>query len=148
MVNQLPDKPRRTRISAYAVIVRDMRMLLVRCSSDSDAPGQWTLPGGGIEFGEDPSHAAVREVREETGLDVALDTLLKIDSRHIHNDAADHHAIRIIYSAHIIGGTLAVEVGGSTDACEWISLDRAVELPLVELAKIGIALGGQLSERV
>lgn len=142
------DKPRRTRVSAYGVIVRNERILLVRCSADSDAQGQWTLPGGGIEFGEDPAHAAVREVREETGLDVALDALLTIDSRFVRTDTADHHAIRVIYSAHVTGGTLAVEVGGSTDACEWIPLTHASELPLVELANIGISLGRELSQRV
>src|SRR4051812_43051790 len=148
MSQQSLEKPRRTRISAYGVIVRDGRILLVKCSADSDAVGQWTLPGGGIDFGEDPAHAAVREVREETGLDVALDALLTIDSRFIQTDTADHHAIRILYSAHVTGGTLAVEIGGSTDAGEWIALDQADELPLLELAKIGISLGRRLSERV
>src|SRR4051794_31256308 len=124
MSDQPLDRPRRTRISAYGVIVRDARILLVKCSADSDAQGQWTLPGGGIDFGEDPALAAVREVREETGLQVVLDALLTIDSRYFRTNTADHHAIRIIYAAHVTGGTLAVEVGGSTDACEWIALDQ------------------------
>ncbi len=50
---------------AAAVIVRDGRVLMVR---EREAHEVWTLPGGGIEPGETPSQAVVREVAEETGL--------------------------------------------------------------------------------
>jgi ADP-ribose pyrophosphatase YjhB (NUDIX family) len=137
------EKPRRTRIAAYAILVRDGSILLVRCTPDISPQREWTLPGGGINFGEDPSHAAVREVKEETGFDIALRGLLAVDSWVDQLPEMDHHSLRIIYAGEITGGNLTFEIGGSTDACEWVRFDRADELPLVELAKFGVRLARQ-----
>ena len=62
----------------YAVIVRDGAVLLARWIG-SDPP-RWTLPGGGLDHGEDPRDAAVREVEEETGYRVELRQLLTVES--------------------------------------------------------------------
>ncbi|WP_307845941.1 NUDIX domain-containing protein [Saccharomonospora sp. NB11] len=50
------------RLAAYAVCVKNGRVLLARHAS-----GTWSLPGGGVEHAEDPFHAVIREVAEETG---------------------------------------------------------------------------------
>lgn len=62
-----------TRVLAAGAVVRDAagRFLLVRRARDPEA-GRWTLPGGHVEAGESPASAAVREVAEETGLEVAV----------------------------------------------------------------------------
>lgn len=62
---------------AQVVLVEDGRVLMVRLQR----PGKsfWVLPGGAIEKGETPQEAAVREVREETGLEVAIDRLLFVE---------------------------------------------------------------------
>jgi ADP-ribose pyrophosphatase YjhB (NUDIX family) len=51
---------------AFATIFDDKRRVLLCRRRDIDA---WNLPGGGVEAGETPWHAAVREVREEVGLE-------------------------------------------------------------------------------
>ncbi len=132
------------RVAAYVVCVRDGSVLLARWISRSGP--RWTLPGGGLDHGEDPRDAAVREVAEETGYDVALDTLLTVDSirltRDLDGEPLDHHGIRIIYTGHVVGGELRDEVGGSTDRATWVELDRLGELDRVSLVDIGLAAAG------
>lgn len=61
----------RRRIGAYGVCHDgDGRVLLVRASARSVRPGTWFLPGGGLAHGEHPADAVVREVAEETGLQI------------------------------------------------------------------------------
>src|SRR3954471_10367866 len=67
-----------TRVGAYAVIVRDGHVLLALWNEP--AVPTWTLPGGGVELDESTEEGAVREVREETGYDVALGAVMGVDT--------------------------------------------------------------------
>ncbi|WP_435738317.1 NUDIX hydrolase [Cellulosimicrobium sp. PMB13] len=135
----------RIRVAAYAVVVRDDGRLLLPHWTEGGRDG-WTLPGGGIDPGEHPEDAAVREVREETGYDVELDGLLGVDSivvgasERLRPEDRDHamQGIRIVYRAHVVGGELAVEQDGSTDDARWFTADEVDALDrvgLVDLAR-------------
>ena len=117
------------RVGSYAVCVRDGAVLLTRFTRS----GRWTLPGGGVDHGEDPRDAVVREVLEETGLAFAVGDLLDVRSRrweHTDPDGVlvDVHGVQLLFSGEIVGGTLSHEVGGSSDRAEWVPLARLDDL--------------------
>ena len=135
-----------TRVAAYAVIIdAEERMLLAHWNEGRRAA--WTLPGGGLEPGEDPEHAVRREVREETGYRVALDGLLGIHSRVIPASSRLNveatgplHTLRIVYRAHVVGGRLRNEVNGSTDKAGWFAPAEVKKLQKVKLVDIGLGM--------
>lgn len=136
------------RVAAYAVVFDDDRGLLLAHWHEGGR-GAWTLPGGGLEPGEDPADAARREVHEETGFTVEIGDLLGIHSRVIPRRrrlAADAtaplHTLRIVYRARIVGGALTDEVGGSTDRADWFGLDDLDALPHVQLVDIALEMAG------
>jgi len=116
------------RVAAYALVVRDGRVLLTRNSARGPHPGTWTLPGGGIDHGEDPRASVVREVREETGLVCTPGEVLDVTSTHFEGTAPsgrreDFHALQIVFDAAVEDGEpRVVESGGTTDAAAWVPL--------------------------
>src|SRR6478609_259236 len=136
------------RVAAYAVITDDAGRLLLAHWNEGGRSG-WTLPGGGIDPGEHPEHAARREVREETGYKVALDALIGVDSRiipaiqRLSPDAAGPlHALRIVYRATVTGGRLRNEKDGSTDRAQWFPLESVRALHRVKLVDVGLRFAG------
>ncbi|GAB3537327.1 hypothetical protein GCM10027403_21250 [Arthrobacter tecti] len=140
-----------TRVGAYAVVIEEGRLLLAHWNEHGRTG--WTLPGGGLELGEDAPTAAVREVLEETGYTVQLDELLGVDSLHIpaedraSGDDRPLHALRIIYRAHAVSGALVHEVAGSTDEAAWVELDGVPNLHRVSLVDAALALTYQSPDR-
>lgn len=136
-----PRNRRWTRIGAYGILVDDGKMLLCRLSlKEKKSVGYWTLPGGGLEFGEHPEDAMVREVFEETGLHVKVGDLLAVDSNQVQFEDSLMHSLQIMYRAHVTGGTLTPERDGTTDECRWVTFAEAATLPLVPLARHGLEL--------
>lgn len=141
--------PERQRVAAYAVLVRGDEVLLTRMSSRTRIEGRWTLPGGGIDHGEDPRDALRREVYEETGLHVEPGKVVDVHATHFVGARADgvledYHGIHLIFEAEIEEASRGVdphvvEVDGSTERAEWVPLVRATELDLLNAARHALA---------
>jgi 8-oxo-dGTP diphosphatase len=144
----------RTRLGAYAVTFDESgRLLLCRLSADEVEAGAWTLPGGGVEFGEHPDAAVLRELEEESGLTGRIEDVLGIFSRVYERsraaDGGDLHFVGFLYRVTPTGGALRDEIDGSTDTCAWFAPDELTGLRMVgvarhaiELALPGVDLGG------
>lgn len=126
--------PRRQRVAAYAVVVRAGEVLLCRIAPRISPREQWTLPGGGLDHGEDPRDAVVREVHEETGLHAQVGETARVYSWHrprARQDGAeqDFHALRIVYEGWVpvdAPPPHVVEVDGSTVDAAWHPIDDVV----------------------
>ena len=120
--------PRRQRVAAYAVILREDEILLSRLAPRVSRDELWTLPGGGLDHGEDPRDAVLREIHEETGLDATVGETARVYSAHIPGAwrdgvQVDAHALRIVYDGWVPMNApepRVLEVDGSTVEAAWI----------------------------
>lgn len=88
----------RYRVAVAAIIIDEENRILL-CEHSYRKFHPWGLPGGGLEHGESPECGIVREVWEETGLDVHVEKLLHAES------ATGFHHISLIYLCRIVGGS-------------------------------------------
>jgi ADP-ribose pyrophosphatase YjhB (NUDIX family) len=141
--------PKRQRVAAYAVIIRDDAILLSRLSPAVTSDELWTLPGGGLDHGEDPRDAVVREVREETGLDAVVGETARVYSAHLpgvwrDGRRVDAHALRIVYDGWVPPDAPephVEEVDGSTMEAAWKPLANVLEgrVPVVPMVLEAVA---------
>jgi ADP-ribose pyrophosphatase YjhB (NUDIX family) len=89
------------KIDVRGAVVRDGKILLVQEKSD----GRWCLPGGWADVGASPAGMVVREVREESGYDVAVRRLIGVfDANRSQSPSAFYHAYKLIFLCELAGG--------------------------------------------
>lgn len=120
-------KPQIIRPAAYTLVTKGDSLLLCRLCPPEPAAGQWTLPGGGLDFGEAPEDGAIRETMEEAGLKITLGELCEVQSQVFDFPDRDMHAIRFIYRVLEWSGELRNEVDGSTDTCAFLPFEALQE---------------------
>ncbi|KIF75603.1 DNA mismatch repair protein MutT [Streptomyces sp. 150FB] len=118
-------KPNALVVAASAVITDDRGRILLQRRRDNDL---WALPGGGMEMGDSLPGTAVREVKEETGLDVEITGLVGTytDPRHViaYTDGEVRRQFNVCFRARVVGGTLAIS-------------EESTELRFVEPGELG-----------
>jgi len=104
------------------ILGRDDQIVLVRRKFEPMAGG-WSLPAGFMEYGESPEATAVRETREETGLEIELTGL-----QNAYRAGADTGVpvLLLVYRARLVGGVLAA--GDDADEAGWFAPHERPEL--------------------
>lgn len=117
--------PASPRIRVACIAVREDMILLVRHLKDGQS--YWMLPGGGVDYGETLVEALVREVREETGVEVRPVRLA------LFNDTiapeGGRHVVNLCFTADIVGGTLSKGVDARVVEAAWAPVDELDRLP-------------------
>ncbi|MER6577954.1 NUDIX domain-containing protein [Nonomuraea sp. NPDC001023] len=125
------------RVGAYAICIDEEAILLSRFA---EPDCRWGPPGGGVEHGEHPADAVVREVHEETGYRVKVVRLLGVHSNVWRSPEAEIHATNLLYEVAVVGGFLRNEIGGSSDQAAWVSVAELPERRRTELLEVGLDL--------
>jgi 8-oxo-dGTP pyrophosphatase MutT (NUDIX family) len=118
---------RHQRVAAYALVTSSRGFLMTQFSDRTGAPGQWGLPGGGLDDEEAPDRAVLREVWEESGQLIEVGELALIRTSRWVGSAPngrleDFHAVRLVYRAACLVPTEPVvhDVGGTTASAAWL----------------------------
>ncbi len=100
--------PARPIVAVGAVVLNDTGQVLLIKRAKPPRAGEWSLPGGAIELGETIEAALIREVREETGLDIKVQrALMNVNSIIKDTDGkTEYHYVLLDYLAKVSGGTL------------------------------------------
>jgi len=110
------------RVLTKALIFKDNKLLMLkRKLTSSFAGGAWDIPGGKIEFGELPESALIREVQEETSLEIKILDILSISSGI--NEAKRKQYITIVYICEYVSGS--VSINSESIEYEWVDVDEA-----------------------
>lgn len=123
-----------TRVAAYVVCRDDDgRLLLTRFFWDGHPDsGHWTMPGGGMEWGETLVETAARELEEETGLTADIGRLLGVYNRwreaHETFSGEPGHMVGLLFEGTNVRGDLRHDFLGTTDAAGWFTLDEVRDL--------------------
>jgi 8-oxo-dGTP diphosphatase len=126
--------PQWPRAAASAAIFRGAEVLLVRRGKGGPLEGLWSLPGGHIEAGEPARAAALREVREETGVVAELAGLVDIHEVIRHGPAGElaaHYLLAVFYGCWLSGEPSA---GDDVTAARFVPLDGVQALPTTDRA--------------
>jgi 8-oxo-dGTP diphosphatase len=125
------DYPDRPIVGVGAVVVREGRVLVVRRATEP-LKGEWSIPGGVLELGEKLREGVVREVLEETGLQVEAGEVLEVfDSIIADPDGkTQYHYVLIDFLCRVNGG--ALRAGSDVSEARWIDVGELEDLAVRE----------------
>lgn len=144
-------EPFDTRLAAYVLVEHEDKVLLTLWDMrhrDPKFTPRWSLPGGGIDLGEQTIDGAIREVYEETGYSVGNLSLLDVTTgiipaaRRYSGDDCPMQTVAVTYQAKLLGGQLRHEVAGSTSEAAWFTREEIKTLNRIERVDLILSLTG------
>ena len=109
-------------VGVGGVIVNEGRALIIKRANEP-YKGQWSIPGGRVELGEALADAVRREMREETGLDVAVGPLIEVFERIQHDvGGVRYHFVIVDYLCSCTGGEL--RAGDDAEDAVWVTSEQ------------------------
>jgi 8-oxo-dGTP diphosphatase len=108
---------------ALAIVVREGRVLVARRAERGHLAGAWEFPGGKVENGEEPAAAALRELREETGLSAG-------DAEPLLVFVHDYPDRRLRFHAFVVNGSVGEAAADGGRELQWIAPSSLQELPM------------------
>ena len=139
------DYPERPIVGVGAVIIENGRALLVRRGTEP-LKGEWSIPGGVVELGETLREAAVREAKEETGLEVEAGEVLEVVERIILDPERkiQYHYVLVDFLCRPISGE--ARPGADAGELRWITLQELKSFTLTDSAAAVIHKGFEAVE--
>lgn len=137
--------PTRPYLAVSAAVFRDGRVLIVR-RARPPAHGLYTLPGGGVELGETLEQAVIREIREETALDIEPVELVGFRQAIVRDASGrvERHFVILPFAARFLGG--AISLNEELAEAQWLAPDEIAGLKATEgLAAIVAAAGERIA---
>ena len=114
-------------VKALVLNSRGEVLILRRSSTDSARPHDWDLPGGGIDPGEEPGQAVLREIAEEVSISLTADAIRLIGKETTqYGEPRNHVVLRFLYNARVDDNT-TVSLSYEHDQFEWLPLEAALE---------------------
>jgi 8-oxo-dGTP diphosphatase len=128
LARQYPKRP----VVGVGAVILDRDQILLEKRKNSPGKGKWSVPGGLVELGEDVEQAVIREVKEETCLDVYEPRLIDVVNYVSLSDrgAVIYHYVILDYLVNVKGGD--AKAASDADALKWVPFNEVEEYNLTE----------------
>ncbi len=128
---------KKPRVTSAVLVVQDGRCLLAERNKENDR-GYWVIPGGGVEFGETIQDAAIREIKEETNLDVEIIKL--IGYKEIIYLPGDYHSVVFFHLAK--PKHMNIEAKGDVSSAKFFDIEEIKQLKIAESVEWALKKAG------
>jgi len=138
--------PKQPVVGVGAVIIKDGKILLEKRKSEPGR-GKWSIPGGLVELGESISQTVVREVAEETGLEVYAPELIDVVDNVVRDENGEvkYHFVIVDYFVKLKGGNM--KASSDAEELQWVPLDEVEKYDLTKTFRAFIQRNKQKLEK-
>ena len=139
--------PKQPVVGVGAIIVCDGKLLLEKRKNEP-GKGKWSIPGGLVELGESVEQTVIREVREETGLEVEKPEHIDVVDNIIRDESGrvKYHFVIIDYFMKLKGGTL--KAASDAEELRWVTFDEVEKYDLTKTFKVFFQKNRQKLEKL